>query len=128
MYCNQLNYSPFFPPRLPLSLVAGSSSSGGAGSSSSSSSSTSTPHTSKGLGNKVYNMCTTKVVKAEKLMVGGKAEFTALEVMYVELKASTANVNYIQSYVQKIWGPQYVIVSNDGLQIQDTSATRGQFI
>lgn len=74
----------------------------------------------------MYNMCTTKVVKAEKRMVGGKVEFTALGVMYVELKPSTANVNYIQSYIQKTWGSQYVIVSNDGLQIQDTSATRGQ--
>lgn len=76
----------------------------------------------------MYNMCTTKVVKAEmKHVSGGKVEFISEEILYVELKPSTANVNYIQSYIQKTWGSQYIIVSNDGLQIRDSSGTRGQF-
>ena len=83
---------------------------------------------SKGLGSRMYNSCTMKVVRVEKkITVGGKIEFLAHEATYVELKPSTANASYIQSHVQKIWGAEYVIVSNDGLQIVDTSATRGRF-
>ncbi len=31
----------------------------------------------------------------------------------------------IRSEIQKIWGAEYIIVSNDGLEIVDTSATKG---
>lgn len=79
----------------------------------------------KGLSNKAYNLCTTKIVKAEKKMSGGKVEFIAQEATYVELKPATANVKYILNYIQKIWGPDYIIVSNDGLQIHDCPATKG---
>lgn len=78
-----------------------------------------------GAGSKNYSMCVTKVTKAEKHLSGGKVEFSALEVIYVELKPSTANVLYIQSYIQKKWGEDYVIVGNDGVKICDSSATRG---
>ena len=65
-------------------------------------------------------------MKAEKkVLTGGKIEFHSLEVTYVDLKPSTANVLYVQSCVQKKWGDDYVIVSNDGLRICDSSATRG---
>ena len=47
---------------------------------------------------------------------------------YVDLKASTANITYVQSFVQDLWGPQYIVVSNDGLPISDTTATRGKAI
>ena len=70
-------------------------------------------------------MCITKVMKAEKRLHGGKVEFSPLEVAHVELKPSTANVLYIQSYIQKKWGEDYTIVGNDGLKICDSSATRG---
>ena len=43
----------------------------------------------------------------------------------MDLKPSTANVLHVQSGVQKKWGDDYVIVSNDGLRICDSSATRG---
>ena len=81
----------------------------------------------KSLGNKMYNGCTVKVVRARKeICSGGKIEFFPYEATYLDLKPSTANACYIQSEVQKIWGADYVIVSNDGLEIVDTSATRGR--
>ena len=78
------------------------------------------------MGSKIYNACTTKVVRADKKIgQGGKIEFIPHEVAYVELKPSTATVTYIQAYIQKMWGADYKIVSNDGLQIWDSAATRG---
>lgn len=109
----------FLAFRHPLSLVANPP--GGA-------SSSSTPTQQHGgLRSKSYNGCTTKVVKADKRVVGGKVEFTSIEAVYVDLKPGTANVNYVLAYIQNLWGSEYVIVSNDGLQIQDSSATKGQF-
>ena len=75
----------------------------------------------------MYNACTTKIMRADKkISAGGKIEFIAHEATYVELKPSTANVTYIQSQIQKIWGNEYIVVSNDGLQIHDSPATRGK--
>ena len=72
----------------------------------------------------MYNACTTKIMRADKkISAGGKIEH---EVIYVELKPSTANLTYIQSQIQKIWGNEYIVVSNDGLQIHDSPATRGK--
>lgn len=79
--------------RLPLSLVANSTGDQASGSGSP----TPPQHAPKGLGNKMYNVCTTKVVRAEKRVgAGGKVEFMAHEAAYVELKPSTANATYIQ--------------------------------
>ncbi len=75
----------------------------------------------------MYNSCTTKIVKAEKKhSATGKIEFHQYEATYIDLKPSTANINYVQSCVQKMWGLEYTVVSNDGLQICDSSATRGK--
>ena len=70
-----------------------------------------------------------RIFRAEKKCSGlaGKFEFVTneVEVVYVDLKPSTANISYVQSFVQELWGPQYIVVSNDGLPISDTAATRG---
>ena len=38
---------------------------------------------------------------------------------------STANVEYILTLVQRRWGEDYIIVTNDGLQLEDSPATQG---
>ncbi len=107
--------------RVPLTFVSNpSGDQAGSGSSS-------TPCRSiKGLGNKMYNCCTIKVVRAKKeISTGGKIEFYPYEATYLDLKPSTANASFIRSEIQKIWGAEYIIVSNYGLEIVDTSATKG---
>ena len=66
-----------------------------------------------------------KVVKATMKTGGGKAEFTPQTQTFVDVTESTANVNYITSAVQRKWGSQYVLVTSDGLQIEDGSGTQG---
>lgn len=118
--CAKIEQELFTLFRLPLTFMASSGKDQAATSS--------TPCRAKGLGNKMYNNCTIKVVRAKKeVNAGGKIEFLPYEATYLELKPSTANASYIQSQVQKIWGAEYSIVSNDGLEIADTSATRGKY-
>ena len=67
-----------------------------------------------------------KVVKATmKTAIGGKAEFTPQTQTFVDVTESTANVIYITTAVQRKWGSQYVLVTSDGLQIEDGSGTQG---
>ena len=56
---------------------------------------------------------------------GGKAEVTPQTQTFVDVTESTAHVNYIASAVQRKWGSQYVLVTSDGLQIEDGSGTQG---
>ena len=58
---------------------------------------------------------------------GRKTEFMPQAQTFVDVTESTANVNYITSTVQRKWGSQYVLVTSDGLQIEDGSGTQGMY-
>ena len=65
-----------------------------------------------------------KIVKA--MMKIGKPEFTPLTQTFVDVTETRANnINYILSAVQRKWGAQYIIVTSDGLKIEDGSGTQG---
>ena len=68
-----------------------------------------------------------KVVQAVlKRHPGGKCEFTQLGQTFVDVTEATANVDYIRSAIQKKWGTDYIIVTADGLEIEDSSGTQGK--
>ncbi len=68
-----------------------------------------------------------KIVKAMmKPGANGRPEFTPLTQTFVDVTESTANTTYILNAVQRKWGAQYVIVTSDGLQIEDGSGTQGR--
>ena len=69
-----------------------------------------------------YNL---KVIKATMKKRSKKVTFDPIHQMYLEIKESTANVHYISLAVTKKWGKGYMLVTNDGLQLEDTEATRG---
>ncbi len=90
------------------------------------SSSSATP-SYKGLGGGGQRNCVVKVVQAEKKLTStGKLEFTCIDQMYIDVTPLTANIEYIQSELQAKWGTDYFVVSNDGLRIGDSAATRGK--
>ena len=67
-----------------------------------------------------------KVVQAKlKRTRSGKPEFTTLNVVYIDVTDSTANVNYVRNAVQNKWGSDHLIVSAEGLPIEDSSGTQG---
>jgi len=67
-----------------------------------------------------------KVVKARVQRQGwGKPEFQPTSQTYVELTEATANVEHILGVISSRWGPEYTLVTNDGLEIEDSTATQG---
>ena len=43
---------------------------------------------------------------------------------FIELIEATANVNHILAIIRRRWGPDYILVTQDGLQIEDSPATQ----
>ena len=68
-----------------------------------------------------------RVIKAEPIQTRHKKkiEFKEISQIFVELEEATANVNYILGVVKRKWGPNYIIVTSDGLPIEEGSATKG---
>ena len=56
----------------------------------------------------------------------GKVEFSVAHQTFITISEPNANVNYIQSVVQQKWGREYILVTSDGLPIEDGSGTQGQ--
>ena len=67
-----------------------------------------------------------KIVQATmKRLASGKTEFVTVNQTFVDVTEITANVHYISSVVQRKWGSQYVLVTSDGLKLDDSSGTQG---
>lgn len=85
----------------------------------------STPHY-KPINTKKDGTFNVKVVKANmKKLPNGKVEFEQLEQTHINLDDSSANINTVTNAVQAKWGPEYVVVTGDGLAVDDSSGTQG---
>ena len=71
-----------------------------------------------------------KIVKASylKSFIGGKGEFQKLGQTYVSVSEATANVRYISSVIKEKWGEDYVLVTSDCLELEDSSGTQGKYL
>ena len=54
---------------------------------------------------------------------GKKPEFQCLRQLYTDKMESTANIDYILTVVQRRWGEDYTLVTNDGLKLLDSPGT-----
>ena len=70
---------------------------------------------------------TIKVVQA-KMNKGRKITFETLDQLHIHLTESTANVDSVVSTIQQAWGSDHIIVTSDGLRIDNSPATRGILI
>lgn len=55
----------------------------------------------------------------------GKKEFFEKTQIYIDLVPDSANVAFIASQIKEHWGQKYKLVTCDGLEIEDSSTTRG---
>ena len=56
----------------------------------------------------------------------GKPEFKQMGQLFIDITEGTANVEYVHaSVVQNKWGPDYILVTVDGLQLHDSPGTKG---
>ena len=68
-----------------------------------------------------------KVVKAKfTKLPSGKLELSdRLEQLNITLEDSVANVHVVTSAIRKKWGSAYVVVTGDGLEVDDSAGTQG---
>ena len=70
-----------------------------------------------------------KVVQASlKWLPNGRPEFKQLGQSFVDITEATANVQHVQSVVQGRWGPDYILVTADGVQLDDSPGTKGMLL
>ena len=63
-----------------------------------------------------------KVVQATiKKLPSGEMEFTSENQTYVTVTEGTANLDYVSQAIQRKWGSQYVLVTYDGLKLDDSA-------
>lgn len=64
-----------------------------------------------------------KVIKAQMVRNGRKVEFKGKNQTFIGIVEITANVEYILKVVERRWGPDNILVTQDGLQLEDALAT-----
>lgn len=70
--------------------------------------------------------CCIQVVKAS--VAKGKPEFEVDGQLVLDLNESTASLDFILSSVRDKWGSHYILVTNDGIEIEETSVPIGMHI
>jgi len=56
---------------------------------------------------------------------GKKPEFLSQQQTFIEINESTANVEHILGVVRGRWGQGYILVTQDGLTLEESPATQG---
>ena len=70
--------------------------------------------------------CNVKIVQTTtKRLPSGKIEFSGRNQLYIDVTEATANLTYVTLAVQRKWGPEFVIVTADGLKLEDSSGMQG---
>lgn len=57
----------------------------------------------------------------------GRPEFKPLTQAFVEVTESTANVMYLSHIIKEKWGADHILVTADGMKIEDSSGTQGEY-
>ena len=65
-------------------------------------------------------------MKLSKKVSAGNPEFDSLSQMYVDLTEITANITHVTEIVRNQWGTEYTVVSAEGIEIADSTATQGE--
>ena len=61
-----------------------------------------------------------------KKLPNSKVEFEQLEQTHINLDDNSANINTVTNAVQAKWGPEYVVVTGDGLEVDGCSGRGGR--
>ena len=67
-----------------------------------------------------------KIIQASiKCLPNGKIEFLAQSQTFVDIIETTAHLHYVSSAIQRKWVSEYILVTSDGLKLDDSSGTQG---
>ena len=67
-----------------------------------------------------------KVIKAQMVRDGKKVELKGKHQTFIDIVETTAIVKHMLGVVRRRCGPDYILVTQDGLQLEDTPATQGK--
>ncbi len=68
-----------------------------------------------------------KIIRARmETSRSGKSEFTQEAQMHLDISESNANVQHVLEEVQQRWGEDYMLVTLDGLELEDCEGTQGK--
>lgn len=84
------------------------------------------PACKKGTGSS--QSATVKVAYAVAKKVGNKLEFKKLHQAFIKVVESTANIHYLTHAARGKWGENLVLVTADGMPLEDGSGTQGELI
>ena len=71
---------------------------------------------------------TLKIIQARVIYgSNSKLSFVNSGQMFTSISESTATVPYLSTVIQDKWGEGYVLVTSDGLKVEDSDGTRGIF-
>jgi len=69
-----------------------------------------------------------KVVKAKlEWLKTGKPDFSSESQIFIDINEETATVEHIAQAVKDRWGPNYSLVTIDGLKLEDSEGTKGTY-
>ena len=68
---------------------------------------------------------TLKLVQAKMTRRGRKVKFQDMAQTFIELVDSTANPDFIRSIARQIWTEDFLIVTSDGLKVENCPGTQG---
>jgi hypothetical protein len=67
-----------------------------------------------------------KVVKAKIIKNGRRnPEFKPICQTYIDIVESTANLTYILDVIHQRWGPEYTLVTSDGIELEESPSIKG---
>lgn len=71
-----------------------------------------------------------KVVQARitHITSKGRPNFKMEGQTFIELCEKTANVGYVLTQIQREFGPEYAVITADGLEVKDSSGTQGLYV
>ena len=55
-----------------------------------------------------------------------KPEVQCLSQLYTDITDTTANIVFTLTIIQRRWGEEFTLVTNDGLELLDSPGTRGK--
>ena len=74
---------------------------------------------------KKSNSINVKIIQGTipKRSASGRPEIKYVSQTFIDINESTANVMYLTHVIKELWGPNYVLITADGMKIEDSSGT-----
>ena len=80
------------------------------------------------VGSKEGSSINVKIIQGTitKKSSSGRPDVKHISQTFVDVNESTANVIYLSHVIKQLWGLDYILITADGMRIEDSSGTNGE--